>query len=179
MKTLAFIISFGLFHGFCYSQTPPGAGYSLYFDKDDKVDIGSHYSNLNFPFSFSCWIKLDSLGMYPIIVSSEKTQANNGFWINVNAVSGTKLDISFSYGNGSGYSPNSFKTFRATVLQNLSVGRWIHIAVAAISPNDVRIFYNGLTTSGISISGTASSMSTGNGNGYLGYDTLNNVGFFG
>lgn len=174
MKTLAVIIFFALACGAGLAQTPPGAGYAIYMDQDDKIDIGNHYSNLNFPFTFSCWVKTDTTGSYPLFASADRSQSNQGFWIDLNFTSVGNLEILFNYGDGS-----SLKTFRANSLGQQVIARWLHLSIIARSASDIIILINGLETSNLVVTGSATSLSSGNGPGFIGYDTLVQAGFYG
>lgn len=127
---------------------------SLHFDGvDDYIEIADDpMHELEFPFSITAWIKLDSLpsstGDHYSIISKYKANTNDREWRFTVTTSSNRLNFLTST-NGSA----SESELSDTSLTN-DLGKWVHVAVSADASGTISFYRNGIYDGGGTYSST-------------------------
>ncbi|MBT1702695.1 hypothetical protein KK060_05350 [Fulvivirgaceae bacterium PWU20] len=111
---------------------------SYYFNGNSRIDLGNILDNLQYPFTFSSWVKLeDSNNIYnPVFTSQDNAPLYNGFDVNTN-VSGVGI------GYGDGYGENNPAYRRGKTVNSSIYGVWTHICGVVSGPNNIKLYING------------------------------------
>jgi len=140
----------------------PNNAYS--FDGlDDYIDL-SNDSRLkpNFPLSVSMWIKMDTLGTYPIFTNNFDNNIYNGIWVSV-LPSG---EVAACYGNGGPCNSTGRKTI-TTDSSVVILGKWLHIVAVYEDYSAMNLYVDGQKMS-CAISGYADYLNYSFGSAYIG-----------
>lgn len=144
------VVAIGLlFPVFAIAQSGSGNALDMTSTTDYPQRTNSSLSTLNYPFTITCWVKLNANAtqtVWPIFASSYIGTGYSGIRFSYRS-SG---DFHVSMGNNNGYT--SFG--RRTIIANAPgiFGEWVHIAVSVTGPTTADVYLNGsprpITTSG-------------------------------
>jgi len=134
---------------------------------DDIVDIGANVKP-SFPVTLSTWINVDTLGANRGVFRSDMWDPN-AFYHGFHATVGSTGHV--GTGVGSGFASASTRRQFSTDDAVISIGVWHHLAIIYNSPNDMRVFVDGVAHPG-TYSGNGGSMTYSSASGAIGHRGL-------
>lgn len=146
----------GVVAGATLSEDRKGTTNSAYkFDGvDDKIEWGYQAINSTLPQTYSFWVNFEELRS-SVLGSDIFDYYQSGVWFSVGQSVETQDKIAINFGNGlTPPGPFSRKTFLANQL--LSTNTWYHIVGIVGSTSTMKIYINGVLSSG-NYSGSATS----------------------
>jgi hypothetical protein len=145
LKTNAFLLFFVISFNPAFSQYDNiSSGRALAFDGiDDYIDLGNILDDLEFPFTISAWVFLDSASNGgPVFVSQDNSPVYNGFWFYVR-----QDRISIEYGDGLGENKPFFRRGKSAAIEGIT-NQWAHATAVVNGIDDIELYLNGTNVGG-------------------------------
>ncbi|HNI53841.1 MAG TPA: T9SS type A sorting domain-containing protein [Chitinophagales bacterium] len=156
-RSLILIFVLSLLPNKCIGQPNEiGSGIAINFPSTvgSRVDLGDVYNSVNFPLTIEAWIYPTAWmpSVYSPVMASDNYGPGGhyyGFWLRFNTSGNLIFEIGDGYGAGSS-DRRGKKTIGVPPLN-----AWTHIAVVAISVNDINFYFNGVLQSTVDTDGGA------------------------